>query len=49
MGKTPYRIQGRWGEYTVRIIKRVARAAPVLAAIPRIPAAVALGVQTIQK
>lgn len=42
MGKTPYMIQGRWGEYTVRIIKRGAMAAPKLEAIPRIPVAVAL-------
>lgn len=35
MGKTPYTIKGRWGEYTVRFIKRGARAAPNLQQFPR--------------
>lgn len=42
-------IQGRCGEYTVRIIKRGARAAPILPAIVMIPVAVALEVQKIQR
>ena len=43
-------IQGRWEEYTVKIIKRGARAAPILEAIPKNPEAVTLGVKTtIQK
>lgn len=41
----PQMIQGRGGEYTVRIIKRGDRAAPVPPAIPRTPVEVALGVE----
>lgn len=43
----PQMIQGRGGEYTVRIIKRGDRAAPVPPAIPRTPAEVDLGVEAI--
>lgn len=42
-------IQGRWGEDTVRIIKRGARVAPILATVPVTAKAVALGVKTIIK
>lgn len=39
-------IQGRWGEYTVKIIKSGVRAPPTLPIIPVSPEAVALGVET---
>lgn len=43
----PQMIQGRGGEYTVRIIKRGDRAAPEPPAIPRTPEEVDLGVEAI--
>lgn len=46
MEKTAKMVQGRWGEYTVRIIKREVRAAPKLPTIVAIPEAVPLGVET---
>lgn len=47
MGKTPYMIQGRRGEYTTRVIRRGARTAPVLENRLWIPATVDLCMQTI--
>lgn len=49
MGNTPYMIQGRWGEYTIRVIRSGARTAPILANTLLIPETVDLCVQiTIQ-